>query len=108
MNNRERFQATMHYQPRDRAPITDFGFWEETFPIWHKQGLPRSIHFKYDNSNHVEYFGMDFGLDEVSRSADIRIGLTPAFRTKILEDHGDHELVQQADGVRVLRRKFMG
>ncbi|MFN8486041.1 MAG: uroporphyrinogen decarboxylase family protein [Caldilineaceae bacterium] len=108
MNNRERFQATMHYQPRDRAPITDFGFWEETFPIWHKQGLPRSIHFKYDNSNHVEYFGMDFGLDAVSRSADIRIGLTPAFRTKILEDHGDHELVQQSDGVRVLRRKFMG
>ena len=108
MNNRERFQATNHYPPRDPAPITDFGFWEETFPIWHKQGLPRSIHFKYDNSNHVEYFGMDFGLDEVSRSADIRIGLTPAFRTKILEDHGDHELVQQADGVRVLRRKFMG
>lgn len=108
MNNRERFQATMHYQPCDRAPITDFGFWEETFPIWHKQGLPRSIHFKYDNSNHVEYFGMDFGLDEVSRRADIRIGLTPAFRTKVLEDRGDHELVQQSDGVRVLRRKFMG
>ena len=26
MNNRARFLATMHYQPRDRAPITDFWF----------------------------------------------------------------------------------
>lgn len=108
MNNRERFLATMHYQPRDRSPIVDFGFWEETIPLWHQQGLPKAIHFKYDNSNHVEYFGMDWGIDEISRTTDVRIGLTPAFRHKILEDYGDHEIVQQGDGVRVLRRKFMG
>lgn len=108
MNNRERFLATMRYQTRDRAPIIDFGFWEETIPLWHKQGLPKAIHFKYDNSNHVDYFGMDWGIDEISRTTDIRIGLTPSFRHKVLEDHGDHEIVQQGDGVRVLRRKFMG
>jgi len=107
MNNRERFYATMHCQPRDRAPITDFGFWEETFPIWHQQGLPKRVHFTYANSNHVDYFGMDFGLDAVSRSAEVRVGLAPAFRPRVLEDRGDHELLQQADGVRVLRRKFM-
>jgi uroporphyrinogen decarboxylase len=98
----------MHYQSRDRAPITDFGFWEETFPIWYKQGLPRSIHFRYDKSNHVEYFGMDFGIDELSRTTNIGISLTPAFQNRVIEDHGDHEIVQQSDGVRVLRRKFMG
>lgn len=108
MNNRERFLATMHYQPRDRSPIVDFGFWEETIPLWHQQGLPKAIHFKYNNSNHVDYFGMDWGIDAISRTTDIRIGLTPAFRHKVLEDHGDHEIVQQGDGVRVLRRKFMG
>jgi uroporphyrinogen decarboxylase len=108
MNNRERFLATMRYQPRDRTPITDFGFWTETFPVWHKQGLPRHVHFTYANSNHVEYFGMDFGLDALSRSTDVRIGLAPHFRSQVLEDRGDHEIVQQADGVRVLRRKFMG
>ncbi|MEZ4660973.1 MAG: uroporphyrinogen decarboxylase family protein [Caldilineaceae bacterium] len=108
MNNRQRFNATMHYQPRDRAPITDFGFWEETFPIWYTQGLPRRIKYRYDKSNHVDYFGMDCGLDAVARSAEMRIGLSPYFRPKVLEDRGDHEIFQQTDGVRVLRRKFLG
>ncbi|MEZ4714374.1 MAG: uroporphyrinogen decarboxylase family protein [Caldilineaceae bacterium] len=108
MNNRQRFNATMHYLPRDRAPITDFGFWEETFPTWYAQGLPRRIKYRYDKSNHVDYFGMDFGLDAVSRSAEMRIGLSPYFRPKVLEDRGDHEIFQQTDGVRVLRRKFLG
>ena len=52
MNNRQRFTATMHYQPRDRAPIADFGFWEETIPIWHEQGLPRDVSFTYSKSRH--------------------------------------------------------
>jgi hypothetical protein len=107
MNNRERFYATMHYQPRDRAPLTDFGFWEETLPAWHQQGLPRRIHFSYARSNHVEFFGMDFGLDAVTHATDLRVGLAPAFRLRVLEDRGDHEVVQQTDGVRVLRRKVM-
>ena len=108
MNNRERFHATMHYQARDRSPITDFGFWEETIPIWHEQGLPANIHYSYDDSNHLEYFGMDFGIDELSHSTDIRLGLCPDFEEIVIEDQGDHEVVQQADGVRVRRRKFMG
>ena len=30
----------MHYQPRDRSPIMDFGFWDETLVIWQDQGYP--------------------------------------------------------------------
>ncbi len=30
MTDRERFIAAMHYQPRDRAPLSDFSFWAET------------------------------------------------------------------------------
>lgn len=108
ITNRQRFLATMHYQPRDRAPITDFGFWEETIPLWHTQGLPKKIHFSYRKSNHLSYFGMDFGIDELSHSTDLRLGLKPAFRVRILEEQGEHEVVQQADGVRVLRQKTMG
>lgn len=107
MNNRERFHATMHYRPRDRMPITDFGFWEETMTVWHGEGLPHSIVFTYKKTNHVPYFGMDFGLDVVARATEIKPGLSPAFRLKVVEDLGDHEVRQQVDGVRVLRRKFM-
>lgn len=100
MNERERFYATMHYQPRDRNIIADFSFWDETLPIWHEQGLPK--HVNRDNSN--EFFGMDY----YDRRINVAVDLCPAFPEVVIEDRGDHEVVQQTDGVRVLRKKFMG
>jgi len=42
----------MHYQPVDRIPIWDFGFWEQTIVEWRKQGLPEGV-------STDEFFGMD-------------------------------------------------
>ncbi len=103
MNDRERFYATMHYQPRDRAPILDFSFWNETLPIWHEQGLPRHVTRK----NSDDFFGMDIGIDAISNATGVIAGLVPAFEEIVLEDRGEEEVCQQKDGVRVLRRKFM-
>ena len=103
MNDRERFNATMHYQPRDRSPILDFSFWDETLVVWHDQGLPQYV----DRSNSDEFFGMDPGLDQATCVTDVNVGLSPPFEEKVLEDRGDHEVFQQEDGVRVLRKKFM-
>ena len=89
----------MHYQPRDRAPIYDFNFWEETLVIWHDQGLPDDVNC--DNSD--DFFGMD-SFHHTGATVD----LAPAFETLVIEDRGDHEIIQQPDGVRVLRKKFMG
>jgi len=102
MNDRERFNATMHYQPRDRSPILDFSFWDETIVLWHDQGLPRQV----TRSNSHQFFGMDFDLDGVGTG--VEMVLMPPFEEKVLEDRGDYEVVQQDDGVRVLRKKFMG
>ncbi len=104
MNERERFVATMHYQPRDRAPISDFGFWDETLPIWHEQGLPTWV----ERENASDYFGVDFGIEWATHTVDVNVGLSPEFEELTLEDRGEYELRQQKDGVRVLRRKFMG
>jgi hypothetical protein len=100
MNERERFYATMHYQPRDRGIIADFGFWDETLPVWHEQGLPRWVNAETSSA----FFGMDYYERHVNISAD----LVPLFEQKVIEDRGDHEIIQQTDGVRVLRKKFMG
>lgn len=105
MNTRERFNATMHYQPRDRAPIADFGFWKETIPIWHGQGLPEDVFFTYDRSNTVDFFGMDFGIDSVG--IGVESGLCPAFEERVLEDYGNRIILQQSDGVIVERDRFM-
>lgn len=104
MTSRERFQATLHYLPRDRSPICDFGFWEETLVLWHDQGLPAGV----DATNSDAFFGMDFGIDAIIAATGVEVGLVPAFEEKVIEDRGDYQIVQQIDGVWVLRKKFMG
>lgn len=96
MNDRERYHATMHYLPRDRAPIMDFGFWKETLVLWQEQGYP-------PNANPDDYFGMD----QQWISVGVRVDLWPPFEEKVLEDQGETEIFRQNDGVVVQRRKFM-
>jgi uroporphyrinogen decarboxylase len=97
MNARERFVAVMHYQPRDRCPIMDFGFWDETLPIWQEQGYPAG-------ANPDQFFGMD---PQWNTCGGI-LGLLPSFPQVQLKDCGESEIVQQHDGVIVERRKFLG
>ncbi len=101
MNERERFIAAMHYQPRDRSPIWDFSFWEDTLPVWHEQGLPAHI----DRSNSEEYLGMDSGPETCADLVGVEAVLAPKFEEKVIEDLGEDHILQQEDGVRVLRRK---
>ncbi len=105
MNQRQRFLATLHYQPRDRSPICDFGFWPETIELWHEQGLPAQI--TYDNYN-SQFTDPYFGMDQYQDGPWVHVDLLPWFESKVIEDRGDHELAQQGDGVTVLRKKTMG
>lgn len=95
MNARERFHATMHYLPRDRSPIMDFGFWEETLILWEEQGLPHEVD--------TDAF---FGMDPQWILAPINVGLHPPFRAIVMEDHGETEIVRDSDGVIKERSKF--
>lgn len=103
MNSRQRFNATMHYQPRDRTPLLEFGYWEETLELWHQQGLPAHV----DKPSSHEFFGMDFNRFEHVTGIPFKVGLVPGFEERVLEDRGDKEVIQQADGTRVLRHKSM-
>ena len=103
MNDRQRFAATMHYQPRDRAPICDFGFWDETVEAWHEQGLPPELPI----DNRGQAVSRFFGMDALLEYPHVNVDLCPRFEHKVLEDRGEHQLIQQDDGVRVLRRKRM-
>ena len=97
MNARERFEAVMHYRPRDRSPIMDFGFWDETLPIWQDQGYPAGAD--------PDLF---FGMDPQWITCGCIMGLWPEFPGLLLIDHGETEVVQQGDGVIVERGKFLG
>lgn len=104
MNDRKRFISTMTYGRRDRAPLCEMSFWPETLTRWRDEGLPPDIYWKgYDNNTTDEYFG----LDGYRSYTGFRSGLYPAFEQKTLEDRGDTILMQQGDGVQVVRSKLM-
>lgn len=97
MNARERFHAVMHYLPRDRSPIMDFGFWDETRTIWERSGLPKQAD--------MDAF---FGMDPQWIVAPINVHLWPAFPHQVLEDRGETEVVRDSEGVTKEQGKFLG
>jgi hypothetical protein len=104
MNDRQRFNATMHYQPTDRAPLYDFNFWDETIPEWHQQGMPT----RFTRANAREYFGLDASLGGGGPGewmASVHSGLLPTFEQRILTDDGDIYTQLQHDGVIVRRQR---
>ena len=103
MNDRQRFLNHMTYQPVDRCPIMDFGFWPETVEAWWDQGLPHGVSSDRAGAAASVYFGMDPYPTRIGPSG----GLCPRFDEVVLEDRGDEEVVQQGDGVRVRRHKRM-
>ncbi len=104
MNDRERFLATMHYQPRDRAPICDFGFWPEVAETWHEQGLPRHITGEHAGGKISEFFGMD----RYTGGPGVNVGLCPAFEHEVVEDRGDTEIIRNHEGALIRRDKKPG
>ncbi len=94
MNDRERWVAAMHYQPVDHVPDEEFGYWTDTFPIWHKQGLPRYV---TNNKNADRYFGF-----ARRKGVGVNVGLRPHFRRRVLERHPDHEIIVDANGVKCI------
>jgi uroporphyrinogen decarboxylase len=96
MTPRERFAAILRYQPVDRCPIMNFGFWSETRERWASEGLPVE-------ADADAFFGF-----ENYRGAWPNLGLCPGFADEVVEDRGDSEIVRQGDGAIVERSKRGG
>lgn len=96
MNFKERFNATMHYQPVDRVPLMDFGFWNETIPEWEKQGLPAEL-AKCGGGNRwdiTKWMGMDGGWNTYGP-----VGMMPAMETQVIEETAEYVVYRDSTGV---------
>ncbi len=92
MNDRERFLATMRYQPRDRCPMWDFGFWAQTLDRWHGEGLPAEV----DTHRKAADF---FGMDAFDTGLDGGAGLCPGFPSEVVREDARYRYVRRSDGV---------
>ncbi|MEZ0537594.1 uroporphyrinogen decarboxylase family protein [Caldicellulosiruptoraceae bacterium PP1] len=94
---RERFSRTMHFQYVDKIPNFEFGYWDETLPTWHKQGLPTYV----DNeAKAYEYFGI-----ENYYSVPINFELDPSFEYTVLSENNNHLIIIDNEGVKCEIRK---
>ena len=93
MTTRERFIAAFTGGKPDRLPNVEFGYWEETLPLWHEQGLPAHIG---SDAAVEEYLKLD-GLT-IFCEVPIRNGLFPAFERKVISDEGDRRIIQDEEG----------
>ena len=87
MNSRERFLATMNYGDFDHASWLEMWYWNETVPIWRKQGLPADVHLE-------QYLGID--RREVM---EINLGLVPGFEPETIEESESYIISRRADGI---------
>jgi len=115
MNARERFLATMAFEPVDRPPLWEFGYWTEVLVRWygeglpHREGLPRNAGRVFgeglswdasllpftarDRDVHLE-LGFDDGIGRVPLNSFVY----PPFERRVLEETGNVILVQDERG----------
>jgi len=103
LTERERFLKLMHFEPVDRIPYWDFGFWDETPLRWKEEGLPEDLDLSYPSL--VEFFGMDRNW-EAGGEVGVNLGMIPSFEPVVLEDLGDVEVIIDHTGVKQKRNKM--
>jgi uroporphyrinogen-III decarboxylase len=94
MTHRERLLCTLRHETVDRVPDYEFGAWEQTIDRWHQEGLPAERKGVWGSIN--QYFHTDD--TEYGSGPHVNIGLLPGFEYKVLEEKGDHIVVQDGDG----------
>ena len=94
---RERWLAQMRYERTDRIPNFEFGYWAETLPEWHKQGLPESV----DNEQKAyAYFGI-----ENWGGCGVNTGLLPGFERQMIEETDDYITYIDGEGATCQEKK---
>ncbi len=92
MTHRERWVRVMHFQPVDHIPDEEFGAWNENFPVWQEQGLPKDVN---NNSDFDRYFQF------APRSGiPANVGLSHGFKSEVLEDTDQYRIYIDGNGVK--------
>lgn len=106
MTARERFLATIRFEPMDRPLMWECGFWKETIERWYGEGLrgtPRTAAEMSGSRFWERAYTADveqkLGFDEFYAYIPVESrNIHPAYPVEIIEDHGDWVLRRNANG----------
>jgi hypothetical protein len=119
MNSRERFLATMAFEPVDRAPLWEWDYWPEALQKWEADGAPirkdrlQSVNPSADQEEgafdpysetllsevpFAEAAGLNFQIDPGAKRVPLNSFIYPLFQYKVLEERGDVIISQDERG----------
>ncbi len=118
MNARERFLATMHFQPVDRQPLWEWHYLEETVHRWHGEGLPAAVYLPETNTVDEQhpgtplhrYLGLDRGQPYCPGAIDyvpVNTGMLPRFPVQVLAEDERTQTIIDWDGVKKINLKHI-
>ncbi|MCY3022153.1 MAG: hypothetical protein NTW87_24340 [Planctomycetota bacterium] len=101
---KDRYYRTFTYQPVDRVPDIEFGYWPQTIRRWLKEGMP--VELTADEQKQMFLGKLDdfFGFEHEGVGLDLRLMMHPPFKEKIIERRGDSVIMR--DGGGVIARRF--
>ncbi len=115
MNDKERFLAVMSFEPADRVPFWEQGYWGGTVERWYREGMERRHGVQGSPAFGDTVRGpatpiapgdrvcLDVaagaGLDAPSLKVPVNLYLSPPFPEEVLEETGEHATVRDEYGV---------
>lgn len=93
MTVQQQLLSVFRDQSADGIPNVEFGYWEDTLKVWHRQGLPENV---TDDASAEEYFDL-VGVT-LFRELPIKNGLFPPFERTVLSKEGDREIIRDEEG----------
>jgi uroporphyrinogen decarboxylase len=94
----ERYYRVMTYQPVDRVPDIEFGFWPQTLRRWLKEGLPVGLTAEEKQTPNPQKVEELFGFENHGHNLPLRLHMNPMFVEEVLEQRGDVTVMRDSSG----------
>jgi uroporphyrinogen decarboxylase len=103
---KDRGYLTFMYQPVDRVPDYEFGYWPQTIRRWLKEGMKVDLTAEEQNQMFCGKLDRFFGFDEgFSHGIDLKLGMNPTFTEEVVERRA--KSVVSRDGSGSLAERFL-
>jgi len=94
----DRYYRTFTYQPTDRVPDCEFGYWPQTIRRWLGEGLPQEMASESNQMFSAKldaFFGFDAGA---SCGINLRLHMHPTFESEVIERREHSVIMRDSSG----------
>lgn len=98
-NITDRYYRTFTYQPVDRVPDIEFGYWPQTIRRWLREGMAIELTEAEQNAMFLAKLDAFLGFEAGEHHGiDLRLGMHPVFTEEILERREHSTIMRDSSG----------